>query len=417
VDVPFWSLDSELVEESAKKWSDQPALAAGKAPITYRQLQQRAERVTAALQARVPPGAKIVLCLPSPVDLVTAFFGALGGGYAVCLVSPKVPSSQAAQIRDGFRADLFLCDATTQGQATGLAPGAPLAVHQQLLTSDAQKRPAAVDTDAASVCFLSAAEGLVFQSHHTLLAGALSWSTFTAIEPGRAVLCYRRPETWDGLYWALATLSKGGLCVFAEVDDPSLPEIVQQHRPAYAALDMAGVDNMVADPRLPRVVGEGMAGLFVPMEGSFSPGWRRRARNRLGADVLTVYGSAKLGAVLASHPTWYVDGAMGIPVTNVDLWPLDPASHEALDVSWDAVEYGEIGVKSPMIAPATIGSGDKWVPTGLIATMDSNGFYYLLEQPTQWMDRLGLGIPVLDRPGQWLKRLASALPFPRRSHR
>lgn len=412
VDVPFWSLDVELVEEPAKKWAEQPALATAGAVVTYRQLHQHTERIAGALQARLDPGARVALCMQSPLNFVTALLGALGGGYTVYLVHPQPPPSHETRALAGFKAGLFLCDEAMKDQAQDLSSGVPVAVYESLLSGDAPKRPASVDTDSPAI-FLSGADGaIVSHSHHSLLAGALSWATFSSLETGQAVLSFRPPQTWDGLYWALATLYKGALCLFIDLGSPSLAAAVQQRRPTYAVFDMEGLERAIADPALARVIGGGLSGAFVPVEGPFSPEWRRRARNRLGADVLTVYGSAKLGAVLASHPSWYADAAVGIPVTNVDLWPLDPASREALDVSWEAIEFAEIGVKSPMVAPAVFGGGDKWVPAGLIATMDTNGFYYLLERPVQWLERLGLAIPLLDRPTRWLRRLASVLPFP-----
>ncbi len=417
VDVPYWSLDSELVEQPAQQWGQQPALAAGEAVVTYRQLHQDTERVRGGLQARLEQASRIELRIGSPISLVTALVGALGGGYVVHLMDPRLPASQAAQARAEFKPDLLLCDEATKDRAPDQSSGVATAVYEELLSGDAQKQPVSLDTDSAAVFIAGTGGALVAHSHRSLLAGAVSWATFTSIESEQAVLCCRPVQSWDGLIYALATLPKGGLCLFADVSEPSLIASIQQYRPTYALLDLDGIEKALADPRLARAVADTLTGVFVPVDGPFSPQWRRSVRNRLGVDVLTVYGSAELGMVLASHPSWYVDAAIGLPVTNVDLWPLDPSTKEALDVSWDAVEYGEVGVKSPMIVPATAGSGDQWVPTGLIATMDANGFYYLLERPSQWMGRLGLAIPILDRPTQWLRRLASALPFPRRGRR
>ncbi|MEE9284632.1 MAG: class I adenylate-forming enzyme family protein [Dehalococcoidia bacterium] len=414
VAVPYWSLDVELVEQPAQRWGQQPALAAGETVVTYGQLLQNTERVTAGLQARLEQGARIELALGSPISLVTALLGALAGGYVVHLMDPRTAASQAAQARAEFKPDLLLCDEATKDRAPDQSSGVAIAVYEELLSTDAEKQAVSLDTDAPPVFLAGPGGALVPHSHHSLLAAALSWSTFAAIEAGQAVLCCRAAHAWDGLSWALACLFKGALCLFANLDDPSLPEAIRRYRPAYAALDLEGIELALADPTLTRAIGDTLAGVFVPVDGPFSPQWRRRVRNRLGVDVLTVYGSAELGMVLASHPSWYVDAAIGLPVTNVDLWPLDPATKEALDVSWDAIEYAEIGVKSPMIAPAIAESGDQWVPTGLIATMDVNGFYYLLERPGEWLEHLGLAIPILDRPAQWLRRLASALPFPRR---
>ena len=75
---------------------------------------------------------------------------------------------------------------------------------------------------------------------------------------------------------------------------------------------------------------------------------------------------------------------MGIPVTNVDVWPLYPATGNPLEVPWEAIEYGEVGVKSPMTAAGYHLPEEKekrvrdgWLRTKIVATMDPNGLFYI----------------------------------------
>ncbi len=233
---------------------------------------------------------------------------------------------------------------------------------------------------ASSTSLSDEGGGLLYHSHLSLLAGALSWSTFIGLNQGQAVFCARPIYTWEGLYSVMAALFRGGLSLFADIGDQSLAAHIQQYRPTYAFLDLAELERIVADRGLARAFGDAVEGVFVSMSGPVSPHWRRRARNRLQTEILTVYGTLRLGPLISSHPSWYQDHALGIPVTNVDLWPLDPATKEALEVSWEAIEYAEIGVRSSMIAPSELGADEGWLPTGLVATMDPNGFYYLLER-------------------------------------
>ncbi|HEX8592566.1 MAG TPA: non-ribosomal peptide synthetase [Pseudomonas sp.] len=62
------------------------------AVLTYRQLDQKARTIAAALQARVEPGERAVLLFPSGPDYVAAFFGCL---YAAVIAVPAYPPESA----------------------------------------------------------------------------------------------------------------------------------------------------------------------------------------------------------------------------------------------------------------------------------------------------------------------------------
>ncbi|MBI2358450.1 MAG: hypothetical protein HYV04_06025, partial [Deltaproteobacteria bacterium] len=111
---------------------------------------------------------------------------------------------------------------------------------------------------------------------------------------------------------------------------------------------------------------------------------RRRLKNLLDKPALLTHGSVEAGPVFSSHPTWYLDAAVGIPLTNVDVWPLNPANGRPLEVPWEAVEYGEVGVKSPMVgvkyepeqeSEKLVQEG--WLRTRIVSTMDPNGLFYI----------------------------------------
>jgi len=104
----------------------------------------------------------------------------------------------------------------------------------------------------------------------------------------------------------------------------------------------------------------------------------------LDLPVLTVLGNAATGPALASHPQWYLQEAVGIPVTNVDVWPLHPRTHVPFAVPWEAIELGEVGVRSPMCASEFHTAEDRdewvrdqWLRLGVVAAMDPTGLYHL----------------------------------------
>ncbi|MGH2578748.1 MAG: hypothetical protein ACRDG9_13530, partial [Actinomycetota bacterium] len=86
-----------------------------------------------------------------------------------------------------------------------------------------------------------------------------------------------------------------------------------------------------------------------------------------------------LGPVIGSHPTWYLDDAAGIPMPNVELKPLHPRDGSELTIGWDAVEEGEVGVKSTM-SPAGGELSGSWLRAFVTALVDPTGLYFLRDQ-------------------------------------
>jgi hypothetical protein len=93
--------------------------------------------------------------------------------------------------------------------------------------------------------------------------------------------------------------------------------------------------------------------------------------------VLTLLGRNDLGPVLGSHPSWFLNDAAGIPLSNVDLRPLNPTDGTPLNLGWEVVDSAEIGVKSAL-APAGGTAVEGWLRSGQTAQIDPTGLYFLL---------------------------------------
>ena len=95
------------------------------AVLSYRDLDQRARTIAAALQARASFGDRAVLLFPSGPDYVAAFFGCL---YAGVIAVPAYPPESARQhhqqrllsIIDDAEPRLLLTMAALQGNLQGL---------------------------------------------------------------------------------------------------------------------------------------------------------------------------------------------------------------------------------------------------------------------------------------------------------
>jgi len=79
----------EILEESAKKWADKPALEFMGRQINYRELNDLANRAAKGLQnLGVKPGVHVGLYLPNTPHYVIAFFGVMKAGGIVVNYSP-----------------------------------------------------------------------------------------------------------------------------------------------------------------------------------------------------------------------------------------------------------------------------------------------------------------------------------------
>jgi hypothetical protein len=105
-----------------------------------------------------------------------------------------------------------------------------------------------------------------------------------------------------------------------------------------------------------------------------------------------VFGLAETGPVFGSHASWYLDEAVGIPLTNVHVVPADPRTGRPIPTLWELVESAMVTVSSPSVGvdPAAAGGdggegsgglarlADGRLMTGVIASSDPNGMVYLL---------------------------------------
>lgn len=89
----------ELVARQAAALPDSTAVISGDTRLTYRQLDDRAERLSALLRAQQPAGgAEVALWLPRSADLVVAMLAVLKAGSAYVPLDPSLGRVRAEQI-------------------------------------------------------------------------------------------------------------------------------------------------------------------------------------------------------------------------------------------------------------------------------------------------------------------------------
>lgn len=390
--VPSLSLDDGLLVRPGKRRPEQPALIVGTAAHSYRDLTQQVERALPAFRTVAGSGSgRITLAIQTMPDLFVLALAALKARCAVLI--PDLDGA-AGSVRDAiraFHADTVIVEPAIADSVTPIGEDtwSIVDVESFLGSGNPPGRAAAgrLDLKAPVLGFMDHKRGLVYHSHSSLIAWAVSWSAFVPLTEASVVLSIEPISRLGGLLAATATLFRGGTCVF-EDPQPSgeLADAIRTYQPQFVMSSLS-VAARLADQSGPlkQAMLDWVLGVFATVDGPFRVRDRRRIEAAIGVPLLTVYGDLAAGPVFAAHPSWSLEEAAGIPVTNVDVWPLNPANGTSLQVPWEAIEYGEVGVRSPMTAAeqGQVGAADAtarsdWLRTGVVANMDPNGLYYLL---------------------------------------
>jgi hypothetical protein len=357
--VPLERVTQYCVHRQAAAEPELTALQAGERALSYAELSRRVRSGGALLRARSEPGARVVVSGSDPLDLVVCALAALEADLCIWLAGPEVDPAALADF------------GATLGLGARAAEALPTLSADELAAGDAEATPPRPNLRLPVLVLARPGGGEVAHNHKTLVASAISLGSFFLLEPGAEVVLLEPPTGWLALGMLLATLHKAGTLRLGW--DPAA---APHGRCDYVVLGMAEAERryLGATPGLRDV--RAAAGAIVGVEEPFAISRRRRLARRLGTPVLTVYGRNDLGPVVASHPTWWLDAAAGIPLPNVDCRPLDPASGASLAIGWDAVEEAEMGVKSSL-APAGGDIVDGWLRSRLIVHLDPTGLYFL----------------------------------------
>lgn len=391
--VPPRSVVRLTVDRPARRDPARPAVAWDEQTLTAAELAARVAGVASGVEASAAtPGAVVVCAGPSPAGVV-ALLGAFASGRPSLLVAPGERGS-----------DVVLHDqvlAVAVGDAEGLEAlgdvGVPtLEVDAQLTAGADEQRPAGAgapgdgavrrrsgdELGAPSVC-LAGRSGPVWHSQRSLLAGALALRAFVGPSAGSSWLTLASPCTWDGLCGVVTALVSGATLLAARPGDEAR-DVYERHGPQWtvSSLALAAGSWSGSGRRRGRAVERW---ILAGVDGPFDPDERRAVAAAAGADVLTVFGLAETGPVLASHPSWYLDESVGIPVPNMHVVPADPDTGEPVDAMWELLDRAMVSVWSPSLAVGGIEPGPgaplgRRFATGVLAASDPNGMLYLVDE-------------------------------------
>ncbi|WP_199563741.1 MULTISPECIES: non-ribosomal peptide synthetase/MFS transporter [unclassified Streptomyces] len=332
LDRPATTLTALVAEQIARTPNAVAVAVEGRAALTYRQLDERADRIAARLAAEgVGPGGLVAICSERSPELVAGLLGILRTGAAYVPLEPGYPADRLAFLLADSDAPVLL---TQRGLPT------PHGCTAQIMLLDdpvdpprSRQRPAGpTPDDPAYLIYTSGSTGRPKGVHntHRAIANRIQWMQDTyRLEPDDAVL-QKTPVGFDvsvwEFFWPLATgarivLAKPG----GQKDAGYLLDLiagagvtVAHFVPAMLAVFLAeeGVERCGT---LRRVISSGEA---------LPPDAARELTGRLPHCALAnLYGPTEAAVDVSS---WECAGPLetvpiGLPIDNTRLYVLDDA--------------------------------------------------------------------------------------------
>ncbi len=370
---PSIPVEDAFLRRPASRGAGNLALAGPGAAATYGELARRVEARAAVLASFLESNQRVALAMSSLAEELMWTLAALWARLDVYLIDAASPPDLAVKALERFEPARILVDHGALSAALYPWREIVLTVDELRPGGDAQRRP------GEGHLFSAGGDGVLFRfSGRALLAMAISWSTYVDFRSG-AVLQLESLASWEGLCCALAALFRGAAVFQARWGTGQGIEV-----PAGVRYTIVRWEHAEA---LARELPRGLVGcVYLSLSTPVSLREYRQLANLIYPTPLVLaFGLPETGPVLAHHPTWFLEESIGLPITNVDVWPLNPRTGTPLDVSWEALEYAELGVKSPSIAAGSLPPEawparlqGQWLRSHRLVQTDANGFFYLL---------------------------------------
>lgn len=360
--IPPYGIHEICLERHLRDKADSPALITEEGTLSYSELAVRVSSARHRLAQVNTDSRQAIMRGECSRDSVIRLLAAFSLGISTRLLSPEETVN------------------TDSSKSVDLAT-----IGTDVETSE-DPIPFEVGNIHALAAAISGKGGVASHTHRSLLAGAISMATFLQPEPDRHWLITQSLDHWDGLLSLLLPLYLGeAVVVPSSTDSESIARAIEQHRPGYAIVDLALATAATRDAKKAvKKARDILSGLLLSTPGVFDPGDRQRVGKSFRCPALTLYGLAETGAIFASHPQWYMDESIGIPITNAHVVPADPRNGTPIQTLWELVESAEVTVKGPGLMSAYETRNDQdyladgRFRTGVIASSDANGMIYIL---------------------------------------
>ncbi|MFE4517673.1 amino acid adenylation domain-containing protein, partial [Kitasatospora sp. NPDC056783] len=301
----------EAFARQAARTPDAPAVRSGEEPLSYRELDERSNRLARLLiEAGAGPESFVALALPRTADLAVALLAVLKSGAGYLPVDPGYPAERIAYLFDDVRPAAVITDATAgerlpDGPFTRILPDDPacrerLAAARADAVRDEERRAALRPEHPAYVIHTSGSTGRpkgVVVAHASVLA-LTDWAAAEFTGHGLEHVIAATSLNFDvSVFEIFAPLLSGGcvelvrdLLALAEHPGPWRAGLLSAVPSALGGLLADGAVRLAADTVV--LAGEGLPARTVRQVREAVPGCR----------VLNIYGPTEATVYATAHP-------------------------------------------------------------------------------------------------------------------
>ncbi|MFD9960610.1 amino acid adenylation domain-containing protein [Amycolatopsis sp. NPDC058986] len=332
-----------LFEHRVRTAPDMIAIEFGDYSLTYRELNERSDRVGRALAgAGIAPESVVAVCFRRTPEWVIAFLGVLKAGAAYLPVDPQYPAERIAYMIEDSGCELVLTDAATRRTLPALH--VPIAEPDLLDDGDVRPSPPR-SAQSACIIYTSGSTGRPkgVSVSHGGFASLIEQAGSIGIGPRSRILQAASPGFGASVWELCSSLLSGATLVLAAEDDLEpgrrLTDTMTAKAISHATLTPAVVAALEPSSA-PTVECLIFAGDTTPPE--LVSAWAT------GRTVINGYGSSETTICSTMSDPLAADGRMppiGHAIVNAAVHVLDPCLRE---VPPDTI--GELYVSGPLLA-------------------------------------------------------------------
>jgi long-chain acyl-CoA synthetase len=391
-----------LLEANAKKNAKSAAVVFGQQTLSYKELDQQANRfANALLQMGVKRGDCVALFLPNVPQFVVAFFGVLRAGAVVTSISPHYRQREVAQqlLDSGAQVTVTLdtlypviADVREKTRQKHVLITKIGEVEDFLEEASAEKPPVEVcGDDLAVLQYTGGTTGTpkaAMLTHRNLVSNAYAFAAATVGKRSDVFLSVLPLFHIYGLTTSLTVpISLGAKMVLQpKFETAATLELIQRYRVSVFCGVPTMYSALVANPDLAKY---DLTSLRVCISGASSlpPAVQKRFMEVTGGVLAEGYGLTEASPVTHCTP---VDkqrlkvGSIGLPLPDTEARIVDLETTEPLRQG----EVGELAVRGPQVmkgywrsaAETALVLCNGWLLTGDIARMDAEGYFYIVDR-------------------------------------
>src|SRR5438093_4649700 len=409
----------DRLREVAREVGAKPALVLGDRTLTYRELDERTDRLAAALARRgVTQGDRVTLFMPNSLEFVVAFYGTLKAGG---VVNPINALSKGREVRfqvddSGAKAVLVhealwpVIEPIRAELAAGrllARTGAPTDGAARFDDLVAEAAPGAPSVrvlldDLAALPYTSGTTGFpkgVMLTHRNLTANQ---QQFFAAVPVRRDDVFLNVLPYFHIY-ALNLLMSGAISLGAtqvampRFDMVEYCTLVERHRATVCFIVPPVVLGLAASPEVDKHDFSSVR-FFLRGAAPLAPDPARRMSQRLSKPIIQGYGLTETSPVTHANP-------YDAPVLE-SIGPAVPGTEDKivdLETGTRTLATGEVGeicVRGPQVMKGYWNKPgdtadvlrDGWFHTGDVGKKDGKGYVFIVDRKKEFIKYKGFGV-------------------------